>query len=457
MIRSAIFLMIALVAAPVAATPLTPAQRAEIDRIAADVLKKTDVPSASIAVVTDGTLAYAKAYGRQRLAPSAPSVTARYPIASVSKQFTAAAILLLAEEGRLSLDDKVAKYLPELTDADKVTIRQLLSHTSGYRDYWPQDFAFAAMRSPVKPDAILARWAKAPLDYAPGSKWQYSNTGYVAAGRIVEIASGEPLMAFLQAHILKPAGMAAIDADYGLTKADAAGFTRYALGPVRVSQVPAPGWLWAAGQLATTPSELAKWDIARIRRTVLKPESWQAQEGEIKLTDGSGSGYGLGVFVDSVGGHRRIQHDGAAEGYLTVNRVYPDERAAIIVTVNADFGNAQSAIADRIEAMLVGGIDDVAGGRAVFDALRSGTIDRAHFTENGNFYFTDRVLADYRDSLAPLGPPESIVRRGPVRLRGGLTSESFLISYPDRKLVAVMRTDPASKRIEEFAIYPFSN
>ena len=413
--------------------------------------------SASIAVVTDGRLAYAKAYGRQRVAESAPDPAARYPIASVSKQFVAAAVLLLVEEGKLSLDDPVGRYLPGLTDGDRITIRQLLSHTSGFRDYWPQDYAFAAMRRPVAPQAILDRWAKAPLDFAPGSQWQYSNTGYTAAGLIVEKVSGQPLMAFLQKRIFAPLGIAATETDHGLTAADAQGLTRFALGPVRPAQASAPGWLWAAGQIAIAPRELAKWDSARLARTLLKPESWAAQERAVELTGGASSGYGLGVFVDAVGSHRRIQHDGAAEGFLTVNRVYPADGAAIIVTVNADFSNAQTAIADRIEALVVGADDDVSTARGLFDALRAGTIDRNRFTTNGNFYFTDAVLADYRTSLGPLGAPESIVRRGPRRMRGGLSVEAFLISYADRKLIAILRAEPDSGKIEEFMVAPFSD
>ena len=443
-----------LLASPALATPLTPAQLAEIDRIAADALKATGVPSASIAVVTDGKLQFAKAYGKQRTDNSAPTATAAYPIASVSKQITAAAILLLAEEGKLSLDDKVSKYLPELTDADRITIRQLLSHTSGYRDFWPQNYAFSAMLKPTAPQGILDRWAKAPLDFAPGSQWQYSNTGFVAAGLIVEKVSGEPFMAFLQRRIFQPLHMKVGDADFDLKPGDAQPFTRFALGPVRPAPAPAAGWLFAAGQLLTTPAEYSKWNIARINRTLLKPESWAEQEREIMLTTGKGSGYGLGVSVDQVRGHARVQHGGAAVGYLTDNRVYPADRAAVMVTVNADFGNAHNAIADRVEAMLLGQDPDTAAARAIFDQLRQGKADPARFTANFNAYLTPQVLADHRASLMPLGEPQSFVRVRPARLRGGFTSEVYEVTYPTAKLTISMRAEPNGGRIEEFLIYP---
>lgn len=453
----AIFIPFVLVAAPALATPLTPAQIAEIDRIAAQALKETGVPSASIAVVTDGKLQFAKAYGKQRGDGSAPTTTAAYPIASVSKQVTAAAILMLAEQGKLSLDDKVSKYLPELTDADQITIRELLSHTSGYRDFWPQNYAFAAMEKPVKPQQILDRWAKLPLDFPPGSQWQYSNTGFVAAGLIVEKVSGEPFMQFLQRRIFTPLHMKVGDADYDLKSSNAKPFTRFALGPIRPAKAPAAGWLFAAGQLLTTPSEYSKWNIARIDRSLLKPESWAEQEREVVLTDGKGSGYGLGVSLDRVRGHQRVQHGGAAVGYLTDNRVYPADRAAVTVTVNADFGNAHNAIADRIESMILGQDPGTTAARAIFDQLRSGQADRAKFTQNFNTYLTPQVLADHRASLMPLGEPQSFTRLRPARLRGGFTSEVYEVRYPDRKLIISMRAEPNGGKIEEFLIYPEAN
>jgi D-alanyl-D-alanine carboxypeptidase len=454
--RIVTLLSLALLATPVLAAPLTPQQLAEIDRIAEQALQATGVPSASVAVVTDGKLQFAKAYGQQRRDRMAPLTDAAYPIASVSKQITGAALLLLAEDGKLSLDDPVSKYLPELTDADKISVRQLLSHTSGYRDYWPQNYAFSAMFQPVQPQGILDRWAKTPLDFAPGSQWQYSNTGYVAAGLIVEKVSGEPFMRFVQRRLFAPLGMSVGDADLDLRPRDARPFTRFALGPVRPATPVKPGWLYAAGQLATTPSEWAKWSVARMNRTVLKPASWTEQEREVMLSDGKGTRYGLGVFTDQVRGHKRIHHGGAAVGYLADDRVYPDDKAAVIVFVNADFGDAHTTIADRIEAMVLGADPDTAAARAIFDELRQGRADRAKFTANFNAYLTPEVLADHRASLAPLGEPQSFIRLRPARLRGGFTAEVFEVRYPDRKLTISLRAEPNGGKVEEFLIYPAS-
>src|SRR5258706_6508171 len=209
--------------------------RAGVDRIAREVLGARGVRSASLAIVKDGRIAYVEAYGDARLDPRTPARPGmRYSVGSISKQFTAAAILMLAEERKLSLDDPVSRFAPDLTRASEVTIRELLSHTSGYRDYWPQDYVPPFMLQPITADKILAQWARKPLDFDPGTDWQYSNTNFVIAGLIVEKASGVPLLQFLSEHSFAPLGMKSVmNIDQNrLTETDATGYLRYALGPL---------------------------------------------------------------------------------------------------------------------------------------------------------------------------------------------------------------------------------
>lgn len=454
--RALVLATLLLGAAPALAAPLTAEQKAAIDAMVTSTLQTTGVPGASIAVVRDGKLDYARAYGSQHGGGAAPDATARHPVASVSKQFTAAALLLLAEDGKVAMTDKVSKYLPDLTDADQVTIGQLLSHTAGYRDYWPQDFGFAAMYAPVTAQAMLDKWAKAPLDYPPGSKYQYSNTGYVAAGLIAEKLAGEPLASFEQRRIFKPLGMNVVNAETGLQSGDAKGFQRFALGPVRPVRATAPGWGFAAGDLAMTPSELAKWNIARLDRTLLRPQSWALQETSLTPAS-SGVDYGLGVRLKTKDGHRSVEHNGGWEGFRTTNRVYPDDKSAVTVFINADFSDAVDAIGDGIANIIFDRPDDTATARQLFTMLQSGNIDRSRFTENGNFYFSPTMLADYSASLSPLGTPKTVTRTGPPALRGGLTAETFLFNFPNQKLLAVLRADPATGRIEQFTLSPASN
>ena len=161
--------LLAFAAVPATAQSLTPAEAAQVDMIVADALAADQVPSASIAIVRDGKIVLTKAYGRANEGlPARPDLP--YQIASNSKQFTAMALLLLEDEGKLSLDDHVAKFLPGISGGDRITIRQLLAHTSGLQDFWPQDYSFEAMSHPARPQDIVDRWAKKSLDFQPGEQ-----------------------------------------------------------------------------------------------------------------------------------------------------------------------------------------------------------------------------------------------------------------------------------------------
>ena len=226
-------------AAQTSAGPLDAQEEAKISKM----LAASGVPSISISIVEEnGKTVYAKAFGEASLSPErAATPQTRYAIGSISKQFTAAAILILAEERKLSLDDTVSKYFPQYTRANEITIRQLLSHTSGYEDFAPQDYMIPEWLQPTTPDAVLDKWAKKPLDFDPGTKWQYSNTNYVLAGRIAEKASGMDLMKFLQQRIFAPLKMStAGDCSVDKTPDDAVAYTRFGLGPARPAESDVP-------------------------------------------------------------------------------------------------------------------------------------------------------------------------------------------------------------------------
>src|ERR1022692_2473764 len=204
-------LILSVLACSLCAFAQLPPTTQAVDEVLRKVLTETGAPSVSIAITRNGTIAYEHAYGDARLDPKTPATPSmRYKIASNSKQFAATAILMLAEAGKLSLDDKVARFLPELTRANEVTIRQLLTHTSGYQDYYPLDFVAPFMEGKASPQHILDVWAKKALDFDPGTKFQYSNTNYVIAGQIIEKITGKPMIDFLRARIFKPLGMGSV-------------------------------------------------------------------------------------------------------------------------------------------------------------------------------------------------------------------------------------------------------
>lgn len=451
------------VLAPAAAhaQAITPAEAAQIDKIVTTSLARTGVPSASVAIVRGGQIVFTKAWGKPSETRKLASADLPYQIASISKQFTAAAMLLLEDDGKLNLDDKVSKYLPDISGGDQIALRQLLSHTSGLQDYWPQDYSFADMAKPITPQGIVDRWAKKPLDFEPGTQWQYSNTGYVVAGMIIEKVAGMPLIDFLDARIFKPLGMKAIDQDKAVGPAYPQGYQRFALGPVRVERPAAPGWLYAAGELSMTARDLAKWDIARINRSLLPADDWVAQETPVTLADGSTNGYGLGVGTGNANGLRYVEHSGEAVGFLSENMVFPDQKAAVVVLVNADFSDAFTNIAQQITKLVVPPPDrsadaaTTAAARKLFDQLRAGTLDRKLMTDNANYYFTATALGDYKASLAPLGTPKSFEMVRKPRLRGGFVNRNYRVTYATKTLNIIAYSEPgADGRFEQFLVQP---
>jgi CubicO group peptidase (beta-lactamase class C family) len=459
--RAVVIFLICCFGRPVFAQDTLPADmRAEIDTAAADVLKTTGVPSASIAVVKDGRLSYVNAYGHAALDPSVSATPEmRYSIGSISKQFTAAAVLLLEEDRRLSLDDKVAKWLPDLTRAGEVTLRQVLSMTSGYQDFWPQDYVMPPMMQPTTAQHIMDGWAKIPLDFDPGTQWQYSNTNYVIAGAVVERVSGLPLMEFLRRRIFARLGMTSVvDSDQAaLGPGDPMRYLRYALGPPRPAPKEGRGWMFAAGELAMTASDLAKWDIATIAQAVLGPASLHAMQTNTLLKNGLATGYGLGVQVGSTGGHRTVSHGGEVSGFTAQNTIYPDDRIAVVVLTNMDATSASSTLAGKIGTILFkasardrDAAAALAQAKATFDGLQHGRIDRTLFTANANAYFSETAIADFAAGLGPLGAPQEFEQANQA-LRGGMVVRSFRIKCGATSLRLTTFTMPDGK-LEQYQI-----
>lgn len=433
--------------------------RGRIDAAVAGVLEKTGVPSASIAVVQHSKIIYTHAYGLAQIEPRVPATPEmRYAIGSISKQFTAAAILILQQEGKLSLDDAVDKYIRDLTCGDEVTIRELLSHTSGYSDFWPEDYVMPPMLEPETPQQILDTWAKQPLDFAPGTKWQYSNTNYVIAGQIVEKVSGEPLMEFLTKHIFRPLGMKSVwnFDEFALKPGDPTGYYRHALGPLRPAPHEGRGWMSGAGELAMTAHDVALWDVSLMNESVLISESYRQMFAEAKLKDGRGTRYGLGVQVLERGGHRTIEHAGEVAGFVSDNEVLIDDGDAVAVLTNQIAADAASGIAHEVAQMLIGNqlslspVEQVA--YQIYRGLQNGNIDRKLLSPNLNAYFSAQAVEDFKTSLGPLGEPTDF-KLMHSEDRGGMTFQVFTITYPDQRLELTTYTYP-NGMLEQYLIAP---
>jgi CubicO group peptidase (beta-lactamase class C family) len=312
------------------------------------------------------------------------------------------------------------------------------------------------MLAPESAQQILDTWTKKPLDFEPGTQWQYSNTNFVVAGRIVEQVTGQPLMDFLTSSIFRPLGMTSVwnSDEAKLTQADATAYYRHALGPLRLAPKEGRGWMFAAGELAMTAHDLALWDESLIAQTILKPESYKQMFTEVKLKDGKGTHYGLGVEVMDRQGHRSIEHSGEVSGFVSDNEVLVDDGVAVAVLTNQDAVGAAATIA-RLAAPALLAVPATAvetQALAIYHDLQAGRIDRTLLAPNLSDYFTAEALADFRDSLAPLGEPLTF-RQSSEQLRGGMTFRAFEIVYPGKKLELTTYTYPDGK-LEQYLIAP---
>ena len=307
-------------------------------RINADVqtiLQRTSAPSATILITEHGNVIYRDAYGLRDHEHHVPTtVGSYYEIGSITKQFTAAAILQLQEAGKLHLDDKLSAYLPSAPHAGEVTLRQLLSHTSGMPEYLDAVDAAKAIEKPASFDKLVSYIAGKPLDFPPGSHWSYSNTGYILAGRVIEVVSHESYRHYVQTHLLDPAGMT-----HTLTVAEENKLPNMAIGydrengQIKPARTIAASVGWAAGFLVSTVDDLEKWNTALRSGKIVTPADYALMATSVRTAQGD-AGYGLGLFVDSIDEQPRVGHTGGSLGFTTANEYFPRQDMQIIAFTN---------------------------------------------------------------------------------------------------------------------------
>jgi D-alanyl-D-alanine carboxypeptidase len=445
---------------------LPPDVAARVDSAVKNVMVRTRVPSASVGIVEDGRIVFVQAFGKARLAPSQPArASMHYAIGSISKQFTVAAVMLLQQAGKLSIDDPVSKWFPELTRSNEVTLRNLMSHTSGYEDYAPQDYTIPAWTHPTTAEKIVHEWATRPLDFDPGTQYQYSNTNYNIVGLIVQKVSGEPFWQYLKEHVLDPVGLpGAINLDTQHDLLEPTGYFQHALGPLRPALMEAPGWYFADGELAMPVGDLLTWDISVMNESLLSHASYAEMEAPTKLKTGRTSNYGLGLTTGQFNRHRMVSHSGEVGGFVADNIVLPDDKIAVAVLTNQEASPAAGMIG-RALLQLVGPApagpgDSVAAAAEalatrVLAGLQKGEIDRSLFTDNGNFYFDQQAIADYRSSLAPFGAIKSVTQTTAFP-RGGMMYRGFAVQFSNGKQVRLSTFTVPDGKIEQFLVEPAS-
>ena len=332
--RCTIGLLAGLAAAPLGAgCQEGPSIEGELERL----LQDQGIPGAAFAVVRDGGLVYSAQIGMADLAAGIPvDAKTRFPIGSITKQFTATALMILAEEGRLRIQDRLERWIPEIPPGFAgVTLYQLLTHTSGV----PRDFK--AGHSLLGRD-LFAALAEAPPDFPPASGWNYSNTGFILLGEVVSRASGQSLGSFLQERVFGPLAMSHttyFEPDTEMSGL-AVGYGGEPDAPTPFSFLPAR---FGAGSIISTAEDLARWDAGLTAEVIISKEAqermWMPVEidGEpFRFTDSMGytSTVGFGWFATEEDGKRLIRHGGSVDGFVGTVERYVDEDTALIILTN---------------------------------------------------------------------------------------------------------------------------
>ena len=309
-------------------------QNDKIDDFVKAQMQTQKIPGLSIAVVRNGEVVKGKGYGLANVELNVPaSADTVYQSGSTGKQFTATAVMMLVEEGKLALDDKINKYFPDSPESwNNITIRHLLTHTSGTTDY-PKDFDF---RRDYTEAELLKKAQAIPLAFAPGEKWSYSNVGYITLGILLSKVTGKFYGEFLQERIFKPLGMstARIINESDIVMNRAAGY-RMPKGELKNQEWVSPTMNTTAdGSLYLTVLDMAKWDAALYTEKLLKKSSFDQIWTPVKLNNGLTRPYGFGWAFADVRAHRIIEHGGAWQGFTSHIARYVDDKLTIIVMTN---------------------------------------------------------------------------------------------------------------------------
>lgn len=307
----------------------------KVDDYAQGVMKERKIPGIALLVVQDNKVVLSKGYGFSNVelqVPVKPETV--FQSGSMGKQFTAAAVMMLVEEGKIGLEDPLTKYFLEAPAAWKnVTVRQLLSHTGGFTDY-PEKFDFRRDRTE---NEILKAIQAVPLAYPPGTKWAYSNLGYATLGILIHRASGKFYGDFLQERVFGPLGMTTtrIISEEDIIPNRAAGY-RLVKGQLKNQEWVSPTLNTTAdGSLYFSILDLEKWDAALTQGKLLKKSSFDQMWTIAKLKDGkpNSGNYGFGWFLENIHGHPIIEHEGAWQGFNTsINRYVKDKLTVVVLT-----------------------------------------------------------------------------------------------------------------------------
>jgi Beta-lactamase class C and other penicillin binding proteins len=447
-------LLVALSAPQARTQTVNPAQ---LDSIIRKAVVEKHIVGLSVGVMQNGKVVLAKGYGVRDLASKDPvTPQTMFAVGSVTKQFTCSALMMLAEQKRLSLSDPVSNWFPTLTRAKDITLIDLGGHLSGYHDFYPLDFVDREMQKPASADEIITEYATRPLDFAPRSRYSYSNTGFLILGRVIEKVSGQPFGTFIAQRIFTPLKLTrTVFEPASPTSAAnmARGYTSFGLADPIPADPEARGWAWSAGAIWSTPTDLLTWDTSLLDHTLISPASFAVLSTAQRLSDGRSSGYGCGEGVNDRGAAVVLSHGGAVSGFVAQNTVIPATRSAVVLLSNTDFSPIGALNQELVAKVMPRGADvPTVAGLSALDAakkflseLEKGKVDRSTLGEDFNLYLTPAKIAASQRALNAMGPISKIrianlVERGGMQVAavqfdvGGTTSEGLMYRTPDGKV-----------------------
>ncbi|MGQ0760854.1 MAG: serine hydrolase domain-containing protein [Acidobacteriota bacterium] len=319
--------------------------RDDVDSYIETQMRNLHIPGMSLAVVRDGRIVKTKGYGLANIeANSAATPKTVYEIGSLTKQFTAAAVMMLVEEGKVSLDDRITKYFPAAPHAWRpITVRHLLSHTSGIRNHvavpgYLDIFKTSITSKNFPPrDELIKEFYKLPSEFEPGETWAYDNTGYYLLGIIVEKASGKDFWRFLDERIFKALGMNATrNTDTRQVIPNRASGYEWVNNKFENRPVLLPFIAFSAGSILSTVEDMAKWDAALYTERLLQKSTLEQMWTPAKTNDGALASfdYGFGWFIDNYHSRRLVQHTGGTPGFSSVIYRFRDDKLTVIILSN---------------------------------------------------------------------------------------------------------------------------
>lgn len=434
----AAFAIVSLGFAPIGARALVPPYPTltvgpQVDSVVAGVMKTQRVPGVSIAIARDGALLYAKGYGFRDTAAQRPVDPATYfEIGSITKQFTTASIALLAGDGKLSFDQRVSTILPDAPHAAEITLRQLMTHTSGLPDFLANAKVAPYLHSTtVTPAELYGLEAGQPLHFQPGVKFEYSNTNYIILGAIIEKISGMSYGEFLRKRILDGTPFAGISYGEPAGKIVSHGYS--AADDTMALKIWSSNVSFAAGALYATASDLTRWDDAFFKGRVVPLPMVAELTKPVDLPATPQNAYAKGWVSSELDGHKVIWHNGGLPGFNARNVYFPAERVAIVVLGNTIKFDESSIVKGIFRAMypptaaqLAAELQSAPGEdpaitarvRDVYAQTIAKKIDRAQYAPATSAALTDALVAQVGTQLAPLGTPTAFVYLSKIEANG---------------------------------------